>query len=130
MPVFRELWGWAVFAVLAIASLLIVAFDTEWSGFYDFVIAVGHKVEPLWVSSAILVYTGAEGYAMLAKAFDRKLRAKYMAEGEAEGKAKGEAQTLSAVQRAAERRGMSPEDIEGVIDEAREIVRNGQGRQG
>ena len=136
MPVFREFWGWAVFAVLAIASLLLAVFDTEWNGFRSFTIAVGHKVQPLWVSSAILAYTGAEGYDMLAKAFDRKLRAKYRAkyraEGRAEGKAEGkamyraerQAEFLSAFRQALVRRGMSAEDAQGVIDEVREVLRN------
>ena len=122
MPVFREFWGWAAFAVLAVASLLTVALTTEWNGVWDFTIAVGHRVEPLWVSSAILVYTVTEGVAMLAKAFDRKLRAKYMAEGEAKGEAKG----LSAVEQAAKQQGMDPEEIQRVIEEARKIVRNGR----
>ena len=125
MPVFREFWGWAAFAALAIAGLVAAIATTEPSGVWDFAIAVGHKVEPLWVSSAILVYTVAEGVAMLAKAFDRKLRAKYMAEGKAEGKAEGEAETLSAVQEAAKRRGTDLAEIQGVIEEARKIVRNG-----
>ena len=67
---------------------------------------------------------------MLAKAFDRKLRAKYMAEGrvegKAEGKAEGEAETLSAVQEAAKRRGADLAEIQGVIEEARKIVSNGR----
>ena len=71
---------------------------------------------------------------MLADAFARKLRAKYvaegradgMADGKAEGKAEGEAETLSAVQEAAKRRGADLEEIQSVIDEARQIVRNGR----
>ncbi len=130
MPVFREFWGWAAFAVLAVAGLATVVATTEWNGFWDFAIAVGHKVEPLWVSSAILVYTVTEGVAMLANAFARKLRAKYMAEGEAKGEAKGEARGeakgLSAVEEAARRQGMDLEDIRRVIEEARGIVQNGR----
>ena len=142
MPVFREFWGWAAFAVLAIAGLATVVATTEWNGFRDFALAVGHKVEPLWVSSAILVYTVTEGVAMLANAFARKLRAKYMAEGEAKGEAKGEARGeakgeargeakgaakgLFAVEQAARRQGMDLEDIRRVIEEARGIVRNGR----
>ena len=114
MPVFRELWAWAAFAVLAVAGLAVVVATTEWNGFWDFLIAVGHKVEPLWVSSAILVYTVTEGAAMLAMAFDRKLRAKYRAEG------------LSAAEEAARRQGLSPEEIQRIVDEARKIVRNGR----
>ena len=67
---------------------------------------------------------------MLANAFARKLRAKYMAEGEAKGEAKGEARGeargLSAVEEAARRQGMDLEDIRRVIEEAREIARNGR----
>ena len=122
MPVFREFWGWAAFAALAIAGLVAAVVTTERNGVWDFAIAVAHKVEPLWVSSAILVYTVVEGVAMLAKAFDRKLRAKYMAEGKAEG----EAETLSAVQEAAKRRGADLAEIQGVIEEASKIVRNGR----
>ena len=59
---------------------------------------------------------------MLANAFARKLRAKYMAEGEAKGVAKG----LSAVEQAARRQGMDLEDIRRVIEEARGIARNGR----
>ncbi len=58
---------------------------------------------------------------MLANAFARKLRAKYMAEGEAKGEAKGEARGeakgLSAVEEAARRQGMDLEDIRRVIEE-------------
>ena len=59
---------------------------------------------------------------MLANAFVRKLRAKYMAEGEAKGEAKG----LSAVEQAARRQGMDLEEIRRMIEEAREIVQNGR----
>ena len=63
---------------------------------------------------------------MLANAFARKLRAKYMAEGEAKGVARGEAKGLSAVEEAARRQGMDLEDIRRVIEEARGIVQNGR----
>ncbi len=75
---------------------------------------------------------------MLADAFARKLRAKYKAEGralgkaearaqaKAEGRAEGEAAILSAVQEAARRRGADPAEIQGVIEEARKILRNGR----
>ena len=71
---------------------------------------------------------------MLANAFARKLRARYMAEGEAKGvakgeargEAKGEAKGLSAVEEAARRQGMDLEDIRRVIKEARGIVQNGR----
>ena len=121
MPVFRELWGWAAFAVLAIAGLATAVATTEWNGFWDFAIDVGHEVEPLWVSSAILVYTVSEGGAMLAKAFDRKLRAKYRAEGKAEGEAEG----IAAVAKAIEQQGLSPEEIQDAIKQARKIIQRG-----
>ena len=120
MPVFRELWGWVAFAVLAIAALVIVVATTEWNGFGDFVIAVGRKVEPLWVSLAILVYTVIEGVAMLAKAFDQKLRDKYRAEGRAE--------TLATLKEAAQRKDASLEDVKRVMDdETRRIAQNERG---
>lgn len=56
---------------------------------------------------------------MLAKAFDRKLRAKYLAEGKAEG----EARTLSAIEQAAKHQGADVDEIQRVIEEARKIVR-------
>ena len=126
MPVFREFWGWAAFATLAIASLATVVATTEWTGFWDYALALGHRVEPLWVSAAILVYTVTEGVGMLANAFARKLRAKYMAEGRAEGRAEGEAKSLSAVEEVARRQGMELEDIRRMIEEARVIVQNGR----
>lgn len=55
---------------------------------------------------------------MLAKAFDRKLRAKYLAEGEDK--------SLTAVEQAAKQQGMKPDEIQRVIEEARKIVRNGR----
>ena len=122
MPVFREFWGWAAFVALAIAGLATAVATTEWSGPGDFVTAVGRKVEPLWVSSAILVYTVTEGVGMLANAFARKLRAKYLAEGRAEGEAK----SLSAVEEVARRQGMELEDIRRMIEEVRGIVQNGR----
>ncbi len=65
---------------------------------------------------------------MLADAFARKLRIKYLAEGMAkgiaEGVARGEARGLSAVEQAAIRQGMDLDDIRRIIREAREIARN------
>ena len=96
-----------------------VVATTERNGFGDFAIDVGRKVEPLWVSLAILVYTVIEGVAMLAEAFKRHQFER--------GEAKGEAKGLSAVEEAARRQGMSPEDIRRVIEEARTIVQNERG---
>ena len=116
MPVFRGFWGWAAFAVLAIVALVIVVATTERDGFGDFVVAVARRVEPLWISLAILVYTAMEGVIMLAEAFKRH----QFERGETKGFARG----LSAVEEAARRQGMSPEDIRRVIEEARKIVQN------
>ena len=126
MPVFREFWGWAVFGVLALAGLLIAVVETEWNGFGGYVIDVGRKVQPLWISAAILVYTVTEGIVMLAEAFKRKLHAKYRAEGVAEGEVRGVDNMQAAVRQVAERRGMDPEATQRLIEEAREIVRNGR----
>ena len=126
MPVFREFWGWAAFAALAIVGLVTAVATTEWNGSWDFVTAVGRKVEPLWVSSAILVYTVTEGVGMLANAFARKLRAKYIAEGKAEGIAVGKTEGMAAVEEAARRQGMDLEDIRRMIQEARDIAQNGR----
>ena len=122
MPVFREFWGWAVFGVLALAGLLIAVVETEWNGFGGYVIDVGRKVQPLWISAAILVYTVTEGIVMLAEAFKRKLHARYRAEGIAEGVDNMQA----AVKQAAERQGADLEATQRLIEEAREIVRNGR----
>ena len=58
---------------------------------------------------------------MLAKAFDRKLRAKYRAEGKAEGEAEG----IAAVAKAIEQQGLSPEEIQDAIKQARKIIQRG-----
>ncbi len=71
---------------------------------------------------------------MLANAFARKLRAKYIAEGRAEGMAEGvatgmaegEAKSMAAVEEAARWQGMDLEDIRRVIEQARQIARNGR----
>ena len=74
MPIFREFWGWIVFVGLASASLIVVIFTVPAKGsFWEILIAAGHKVEPLWVGSAILAYTITEGYTMLADSFRRKM---------------------------------------------------------
>ena len=122
MPLFRTFWGWAAFTVLVVVSLAAVVATTEGDGLWDFAINVGHRVEPLWIGSAILVYTVMEGVAMLAEAFLRKRFE--------QGEAKGRAETLSAVRQAAELQGLKPEVIQGMIDKAHEVVRNGEGPNG
>ena len=56
--------------------------------------------------------------------------AKGFAEGKAEAlaEARGRSETLSAVRQVAERRGWDPEDIQGLIDETREFLRNEDAR--
>ena len=146
MPLFRTFWGWAAFTVLVVVSLAAVVATTEGDGLWDFAINVGHRVEPLWIGSAILVYTVMEGVAMLAEAFLRKRfeqgeakgraegivegEARGEARGEAKGKAEGRAETLSAVRQAAELQGLKPEVIQGMIDKTREVVRNGESPNG
>ena len=120
MPIFRSFWGWIAFALLAIAGLAVAVATTEWDGSWGFVIAVGHNVEPIWVSAAILVYTVTEGVAMIAESFLRKR----FEQGKAEGEAKG----IAAAAKAAERRGLTADEIERVVEEAREIIRNGRDR--
>ena len=69
---------------------------------------------------------------MLADAFARKLRAKYIAEGKAQGiaevkakaEAMGEAKVLAAFEQAATRQGKDPEVIRRIVQDAREILRN------
>ena len=115
MPVFREFWGWAAFAVLALASLLIAALETEWNGYGDYALEIGRKVQPMWVTAAILVYTVMEGIVMLADAYKRK------------SEAKGAEKMQAAVVDVARRRGADLEEIQSIVDEARKVVRNGNG---
>ena len=53
---------------------------------------------------------------------ERYLQRRYR-EGRQEGRQEGETATLSAIEQAARSRGLSPEQIQAMIDEAREIVR-------
>ena len=128
MPIFRELWGWALFVALATASLAVAIAKTGRGGdILEDLIAVGHRVEPLWVGSAILSYTITEGVTMLAEAFKRKQyaagRAAGKVEGEAEGEAKGEAKTLSAIKEVASKRDWATEDVQRMIDDVQEVMR-------
>jgi hypothetical protein len=63
--------------------LAVVIFTVPYKGFWQTLITGGHKVEPLWIGSAILAYTITEGYTMLADTVKRKL----YAAGEVAGKA-------------------------------------------
>ena len=115
MPIFREFWGWAAFAVLALASLLIAAVETEWNGYGGYALEVGRKVQPMWLSAAILVYTVTEGIVMLADAYKRK------------SEAKGAEKMQAAFQQMAEREGIDPAATRRMIEGARRIVQNGNG---
>jgi hypothetical protein len=57
---------------------------------------------------------------MLADSFKRK----QFAAGEAKGEAKGQAKTLSAIEEML-KRDRTPEDVQRIIDETREIMRQG-----
>lgn len=120
MPIFRELWGWGAFSLLAVVSLIAAICTSDWSFTWGYLIVVGQKVEPLWIGSAILVYTSTEGFTMLADSFKRK----QFAAGEAKGEAKGQAKTLSAIEEML-KRDRTPEDVQRIIDETREIMRQG-----
>ena len=120
MPIFRELWGWALFVALATASLAVAIAKTGRGGdILEDLIAVGHRVEPLWVGSAILSYTITEGVAMLAESFKRK----QYAAGKAEGEAEGEAKTLSAIKEVASKHDWATEDVQRMIDDVQEVMR-------
>ncbi len=124
MPIFRELWGWALFVALATASLAVAIAKTGRGGdILEDLIEVGHRVEPLWVGSAILSYTITEGVTMLAEAFKRKQYAAGKAEGRVEGEAEGEAKTLSAVKEVASKRDWATEDVQRMIDDVQEVMR-------
>ena len=85
MPIFRELWSWAIFVILAIYWATAAIISTDKSGdLWQVSTDIGQKVSPLWIASAIAVYTIAQGCDMLA---ERYLRRRYN-EGKAEGEAK------------------------------------------
>ena len=60
---------------------------------------------------------------MLADSFRRKLLARAEAKGRDAGREEGAAQTLVAVTEAASKRGLTPADVQSVLDEAQEILR-------
>ena len=118
MPVFRELWVWALFAVLALLSLGAVAYRevalrTE-GGAWDIAIAIGRGVEPLWVAAAIAVYTVTEGWTMLAEAFKRKMREYGREEGRQE-----EREAIFRVIEANPGRAFTAEELRKLVDEQR-----------
>ena len=124
MPVFRELWGWVAFAVVAATSLWIVAYkeiteasskDSAW----DTVISIGQGVEPLWVVAAIAVFTVKEGWAMIAESFLKKQEAK--------GMDKMERAVLDAVAKQVSNANLEERmaEITSLLAAARRIVKNG-----
>ena len=87
MPIFRELWSWTLFVILAIFWTVAAYIATDKSGdFWEVSTAVGEKSYPLWVLSAIAVYIITQGYEMLA---ERYLLRRFN-EGKAEGKAESD----------------------------------------
>ncbi len=91
MPIFRELYAWALFLALALLSLGVVTYREvavqTGDGAWDTIVAIGRDVQPLWVVSAIAVYTMTEGWTMLAEAFKKKLREYDRQKGLEEGRA-------------------------------------------
>jgi hypothetical protein len=110
VPIFRELWGWAAFVILAIASLILVVLTTPSGKIWQVLYEVLRKVEPLWVGSAILVYTVTEGSTLIGESFKRKM---YTA---------GQDKALDAVEKALVRE-RNAEDARRIIKQAREIMR-------
>ena len=91
MPVFRELWGWSLFVGFAALSTVAVVCTTPPGNFWQVLITGGHKVEPLWIASAILAYTIREGANMLA---ERYLQRRFI-----EGKSEGRREERKAIMR-------------------------------
>ena len=82
MPIFREFWAWVIFIALASFSTASAIISADKSGdFWGDLTAIGQRVEPLWIGSAILAYTFTEGATVLADTLKKK---QYNA-----GKAKG-----------------------------------------
>ncbi len=116
MPVLREFWVWALFTVLALLSLGAVtyrevALRTE-DGAWDTIIAIGRDVQPLWVASAIAVYTITEGWTMLAEAFKKKLREYDRKEGRQEERAE-----ILRIMEAHPGRAFTAEELRRLLDE-------------
>ena len=63
---------------------------------------------------------------MIAESYLRRRYQEGREEGREEGKVEGEEAALSAVEEAARQRGMSVEEIQGIIDETRAIIRRGR----
>ncbi len=116
MPIFRELSAWAQFVVLALLSLGVVAYREVAlrieDGAWDTIIAIGRDVQPLWVASAIAVYTITEGWTMLAEAFKKKLREYDRQKGVEEG----EDRVIRIIE-TNPGRALTPEEIRRLLDE-------------
>ena len=122
-PPFREFWGWFAFVVLSGSSTVLVVCTTpKGDDVWTWLASVIRGVEPLWIGSAILVYTVTEGYIMLADSFKRKLVAKYRQEGRQEGRQEVLTQLDNLPSNP------TTEDIQRVIAETRRIM-NGEHHQ-
>ena len=94
-----------LFAAISLVAVIITTPNT--GGFWNVLVVVGQKVEPLWIVSAILAYTLREGANMLAE--------KYLERRFNEGKAEGKAEVLLDIRRAAERGNLTQEDVERIL---------------
>ena len=138
MPVFRELLGWSMFAILALSSLGAVTYrevaretgDSAW----DTILSIGRGVEPLWIVSAIAVYTATEGWIMIAEAFKKKMMEygrrmgweEGLQEGRQAGRQEGRQEVRSALLQVIEAnpdRTYTAEELEHMVDEY--VQRNG-----
>ena len=88
------------------------------SGFRETTVAVLDVMESYVVVVAAAIYIAVEGGNMLS---ERYLQRRYR-----EGRQEGETATLSAIEQAARSNGLTPEQIQALLDEAREIVRKGR----
>ena len=90
MPIFREFWAWVIFIALASFSTASAIISADKSGdFWGDLTAIGQRVEPLWIGSAILAYTFTEGATVLADTLKKKQYNAGMAKGRTEGEAVG-----------------------------------------
>ena len=116
MPKFRELWGWVLFVVLSITSLVLVCYreSTERTddSLVGTVLAIGQSIAPLLFAVAIGVYTVTEGVPMIAESFKRKMKEW--------GRQEGREEVAQAVRRQMEERGLSAitqEEFERILKE-------------
>ncbi len=120
MPILRELWVWALFTVLALLSLGVVTYREialrTGDGAWDTIVAIGRDVQPLWVASAIAVYTITEGWTMLAEAFKKKLREYDLQKGMQKGREEERAAIFRIIE-ANPGRAFTAEELRKLVDE-------------